>query len=153
MRVAIIGTGGMGSWFAKEFLKTEEVAVYDTNKIKMTAIKNAKHLNSLSDLQLFNPEFLLNAVRIQNTIEVFESAAKYINRDCIISDIASIKEEIPDYYLQCPFPFASFHPMFGPQFADLNQVKEENVIIIAESDTKAKKFLKTFFNRFNFSIF
>ena len=114
MRVAIIGTGGMGSWFARELLKTEEVAVYDIDKIKMTSIKNVKHLNSLSDLQSFNPEFLLNAVWLQNTIEAFESAAKYINKECIISDIASIKGEIPDYYRQCPFPFASFHPMFGP---------------------------------------
>lgn len=152
MKIAVIGTGGMGKWFAKEFSKTEEVAVYDINKRKMQSIKNVIHLKGIAELQSFNPELLLNAVSLQNTIKVFEGVRIFLNRECIISDIASIKGEIPEYYQKSSFPFVSFHPMFGPRLTNLNHIKEENVIIISESDAKAKKFLKNFFKKYNTHI-
>jgi prephenate dehydrogenase len=153
MRLAIIGLGGMGAWFAKELSKTEQVAVFDIDYKKITAIKKVIHLNDVSELQSFRPEFLLNAVDLQNTIPVFDEVLKYINNRCIIADITSIKGKLFDYYRKLSFRFVSFHPMFGPQFANLKQVKGENVIIISESDVKAKKFWYGFFEKLNLCVF
>ena len=103
MRVAVIGVGHMGSWFTRELSKKNRVAIHDTNKQKMDQFENVSCLNDLSELKPFEPEILLNAVSLQNTVEVFEESTRYISKDCVIVDIASIKGEIPDYYKKCPF--------------------------------------------------
>jgi prephenate dehydrogenase len=70
-----------------------------------------------------------------------------------VVDIASIKGELPEYYQQCPFRFVSCHPMFGPRVALLNQIKNKSLIIISESNEKAKKYLKSFFEKCHLNIF
>lgn len=152
MKIAVIGVGHMGSWFTRELSKKNEVEVYDKDKLRTHKFRNVKSLSRLSDLQSFEPDILLNAVSLQNTIEVFEEATKFIPEHCVIADITSIKGEIPEYYNECGFPFASMHPMFGPHFTDLNQLKDENVIIISESSEKAKKFFKQYFRSYKINI-
>jgi prephenate dehydrogenase len=153
MRIAIIGVGGMGYWLAREFSKSCEVAIYDRDSTKMRVLKDVIHLQSFEDLRSFYPQFLLNAVSLQNTVAAFEAASPFLSKDCLIADIASIKGEIPEYYRKSPFSFVSCHPMFGPKFANLNKLEDENLIIISESDEDGKKFLINFFEKFKLNIF
>ncbi|HNS05957.1 MAG TPA: prephenate dehydrogenase/arogenate dehydrogenase family protein [Candidatus Saccharicenans sp.] len=153
MRIAVIGAGSMGSWLVHELAEFHQVGVYDRDSSKTMGIKNALPLGSFEDLAQFRPEFLFNAVSLRNTIEAFEAAAPFLDRDCFLVDIASIKGELPEYYQQCPFRFVSCHPMFGPRFALLNQIKNENLIIISESNEKAKKYLMSFFEKCQLNIF
>lgn len=153
MKIAIIGAGHMGSWFIKELSQNNEVVIYDINKEKMYKFKELIHLSNLSDLKSFEPDILFNAVSLQNTIDVFKKSIEYLPKHCVISDIASIKGEIPDYYKRCKHSFISLHPMFGPYFANLKQLKDENVIIISESDKNTKNFFKKFFKKYNICIF
>jgi prephenate dehydrogenase len=61
---------------------------------------------------------------------------------CIISDIASVKNGLKDFYAGCGYRFVSTHPMFGPTFASLNNLSSENAIIISESDHLGKTFFR-----------
>jgi len=153
MRIVVIGTGHMGSWFVRELSKEHEVAVYDIDKEKMKGIKNVRHLENLSEIPSFKPEFLINAVSLKNTIKAFEAVTKYLPPHCIISDIASIKCELPEYYRKCDFRYASIHPMFGPRFANFEKLKKENVIILKESDESAKHFFRGLFEKHGLNIF
>ncbi len=153
MKIALIGTGHMGSWFARELSEEHEVAVYDVDGKKMEALHGVIPLKNPADLDTFKPQMLINAVSLQNTISVFEEVSFFIDRSCVVVDIASVKGEIPEYYQRSPFPFVSIHPMFGPHFANLQQLQEENVILIFESHDNGKVFFKEFFNKYNLQIF
>jgi prephenate dehydrogenase len=43
--------------------------------------------------------------------------------------------------------------MFGPRFADLQQLSDENAVIISESDERGKAFFREFFAAFNLDVF
>jgi len=153
MKIAILGAGLMGSWLAKELSKGHVIALYDIEKSKADGLKMGKVLSSMQELGKFAPEMLLNAVTIQNTIQAFEEAEKHIPTDCIIADVASIKGEIPNYYKRHSFRFVSVHPMFGPTFADMGALKEENAVIIKESSKEGAEFFKRLFERLGIRIF
>ena len=152
MRIAIIGTGHMGAWFAREMSKKNRVAIYDIDKQKMDQFDNVCCMKNLSELKSFEPEILLNAVSLQHTVDVFKESVRYISADCIIADITSIKGEIPEYYKKCYFSFTSMHPMFGPHFTDLKELNDENVIVISESCEKGKRFFKQYFESFKINV-
>lgn len=153
MKIAIIGVGHMGSWLARSFSKGNSVAVYDTNKDKTKDLKDVTILKNLSELTSFKPELLINAVGIRDTVEVFKSLETYLTKDCTLCDVASVKGEIPEYYKASGFKFASVHPMFGPTFADIQSLKDENSILIKESDETIKKFFKDLFVSLELKIF
>ena len=153
MRIAIMGAGHMGSWFARELCREHEVAVYDTTKERMKAQKKVIHLKAVSAISEFIPELLINAVSLHNTIDAFRQVAQYLTPKCIISDIATIKGNLSRYYGRCNFKYASLHPLFGPRFADLGNVAGENVIIIRESDEHAKHFFYDFFLSHELDVF
>ncbi|MBI5778244.1 MAG: prephenate dehydrogenase [Planctomycetes bacterium] len=152
MKIAVIGFGKMGSWLAKGIVADNEVAIYDIDSAKTRGITQLKVLSGPMDIGAFRPEMLINAVNIQNIISAFESIVKYLPRDCIISDVASIKGELPRYYQKSGFRFASVHPMFGPTFAKMDSLKDENAIIISESDKTAADFFRTFFKKHGLNI-
>ncbi|MFH0889366.1 MAG: prephenate dehydrogenase/arogenate dehydrogenase family protein [Planctomycetota bacterium] len=152
MKIAVIGFGKMGSWLAKGIASDNEVAVYDIDSTKTKNANNVKILSGLMELESFKPAILINAVNIQNIVSAFESVIKYLTSDCIISDVASIKGELPRYYQKSGFRFASVHPMFGPTFAKMDSLKDENAIIISESDRTAAGFFRTFFGKYGLNI-
>ncbi len=151
MKIAIIGIGKMGSWFAEVLSKEQVIAAYDTNKEK--TVKNCKVLSKLEELEDFKPELVINAVSLQHTIKAFESISKYISKDCIIGDITSVKNELSEYYKKSGFEFVSLHPMFGPTLATMDSLKEENAIIISESNEKGKEFFRKLFSRLGLRVF
>jgi len=156
MKIAILGMGNMGSWFAGELARENEIAVFDKDPLAAKRFEDdgrIRILNKLSDLQAFKPHLLLNTVSLQNTIEAFREAEEYLPENCIIADIASTKGEIPGYYRECGHRFASVHPMFGPTFASFESLKKENAIIIKESDSEGAEFFRSFFGKFGLAIF
>jgi prephenate dehydrogenase len=153
MKIAIIGAGHMGSWLAREMAGNHEIAVFDRDREKAGALKGTALLSRLSEIESFRPDMLVNAVSLQNTIAVFEEVAPFLSGDAIICDVASIKTGIPDYYERGGFRFVSLHPMFGPTFADMYSLKEENVIIIRESDREGAQFFRDFFAVMGLNIF
>ncbi|MDO8553769.1 MAG: prephenate dehydrogenase/arogenate dehydrogenase family protein [Candidatus Micrarchaeota archaeon] len=153
MKITIVGCGKMGSWIAKELAKENEVSVYDVNKSKIGSIGNVKNLNDLEEIKQFEPEVLINAVTLQNTIKAFDEIVKYLPENCILADVTSIKSGLPDYYKKCSFKFVSVHPMFGPTFATMESLREENAIIIKEGDEQGKSLFQKLFSSLNIRIF
>lgn len=153
MRIAILGSGKMGSWFAKSLTGDHEVAVYDTDPTKSSNLSGVKQLAEVRDIGQFNPEILLNAVNLQRTSDAYEQVAPYLAPDCILCDITSIKAGLEEYYKASPFRFVSLHPMFGPTFADMESLKEEAVIIMGESDRNGAQFFIRFFEKLGVCIF
>ena len=146
MRIAVIGAGHMGGWFAQELAKDgNNVAVFDHDQKKTKDLTGIQVLQELSGLGDFAPDMLLNAVSIQRTVEAFKSCTPYLPDHCVLVDVASVKGELPKFYQQGNFRYASLHPMFGPTFANVDDLKEENAILITESDPNIKQYFRDFF--------
>ena len=96
---------------------------------------------------------VINCVNLQKTEEAFDEIMPYISDNCIISDIASVKNGLADYYKKSGKRFASTHPMFGPTFGNVRDLSKENAIIISESDPEGKQFFHDLFNRVKLNIY
>ncbi len=152
MKIAVLGCGKMGSWLYRELSAQHEVVVYDADQTK--AAKVAKHaLKNLEELQSFSPDLLINAVSLQSTIPAFSSAIQFLPKTCVLSDVASVKGELPAFYFSCGFKFASIHPMFGPTFSSLDSLREENAIVIKEGDQETRLFFTRFFAGLGVKVF
>ncbi len=152
MKIAVLGAGHMGRWLISELAKDNELAVYDSDAARTSGLALVKVLDELHELEPFKPDLLLNAVSLKNTVAAFEAAAPHLPAYCLLCDVASVKGEIPAYYGKTKFRFASVHPMFGPTFANVHELRDEHVIIISESDPQAKRFFKSFFSRLELRI-
>ncbi len=155
MRIAIIGFGKMGKFFANILKNDHSLFVYDIDreKTKNADIKDGIIAKDIEEITEFNPHLVINAVSLKNTIPVFKQLEEFISPKTTIGDIASVKGEIIRYYNDTKNPFFSIHPMFGPTFADLKKLKNECVVIIEESDKKAKDFFKTLFEKLGLKVF
>ncbi|MFA6489095.1 MAG: prephenate dehydrogenase/arogenate dehydrogenase family protein [Candidatus Micrarchaeia archaeon] len=147
MKIAIIGAGKMGCWLASALAEGNEVALYDKTPAKAQKIAGVKPLQSLPELAAFAPELLVNAASLQNTVEAFEQSVPHLPEGCVIADVASVKNGLADYYKKSGRKFASMHPMFGPTFADFDSLREENAVIISESEPAIAEFFMKFFAR------
>ena len=74
-------------------------------------------------------------------------------KKCILVDMASVKEKLPEFYASFDFRFVSVHTMFGPTFANVEDLKKENVVIIRESDKDGSTFFEKFFKEMHLNIF
>ncbi|HEX9902732.1 MAG TPA: prephenate dehydrogenase/arogenate dehydrogenase family protein [Acidobacteriota bacterium] len=152
MRIAVLGAGHMGSWLVREMTAAHEVGVLDLDRAKAESLTGVRVLSQYADLADFRPQLLINAVSLSHTVTAFSSAVPHLQPECWISDLASVKADLPGYYRAGPFRFASLHPMFGPTFANAKNLEEENVILITESDPEAAAFFREFFRRLKLNI-
>lgn len=153
MKIAILGAGNMGAWFANRLKEEHKIAVYDQKRGLAQCISGITALIEISELKNFQPEMLINAVSIQNTSQAFDLAAPYLPNQCILADVMSVKGEIYQFYKSCNFRFVSIHPMFGPTFSNADRIDEENVIIIQESCFEGVQFFREFFSELGLRIF
>ncbi len=154
MKIAILGTGHMGTWLAGALAEKNNITcIYDLDHSKTEKINKAVVLENIAELKNFQPDILMNAVSLQNTLQAFKSAEPYLPDECLITDVASVKSGIAEYYKSCKFRFASVHPMFGPTFANVERLEDENVIIISESDREGAGFFRDFFGKMGLNIF
>ncbi|MDD6852236.1 MAG: prephenate dehydrogenase/arogenate dehydrogenase family protein [Bacteroidales bacterium] len=153
MKILILGAGKMGSFFCDVLSFKHEVAIYDPDPQRLRFTFNAMRFSSLDEVDEFRPQLLINAATVKYTIEAFKMVLPHIPADCIISDIASVKTGLPEFYATCNHPFVSTHPMFGPTFASLSNLSSENAIIISESDHLGKVFFKDLYSELHLNIF
>jgi prephenate dehydrogenase len=153
MKIVVLGFGRMGSWLVRELAGNHRVAVYDTDGTKQGHGPHITRLNSLSEVGEVKPDLLINAVALQHTVTAFRDVAPYLPHDCMLCDVASIKGKIADYYEKAHFRFVSVHPMFGPTFADMDALREENAVIITESCSEGQDLFRGFFTRRHVRIF
>lgn len=153
MRIFILGAGKMGAWFVEELCHDYEIAVYDIDKKKMKYFFNVKRMLSLSEVEDFKPELMINAVNLQYTTKAFDAVLEYLPEECILSDIMSVKNDIQKYYNKTGRKFVSTHPMFGPTFANIRDLRDESSIIIKESCEEGKKFFREFYKSLNLNIY
>jgi len=147
-----MGAGHMGAWLAEEFCLEHEVAVYDTDRRKLKYLFHVKNLLKLNEVEEFKPQLVLNAVSLINTHKAYDDLLPYLPEDCLLSDIASVKTGFYELYKHLGRRFVSTHPMFGPTFANLKELHDENAIIIKESDEQGKEFFRGFYKGLNLSI-
>ncbi len=136
MRILILGAGKMGSFFTDLLSFNHEVAVLETDARRMRFIYNALRFTSYEEIDGFAPELVINCVTLSRTLDAFRAAFPFLPDSCIISDIASVKTGLREFYGECGFRYVSVHPMFGPTFANLGNLQTENAIIIDEPDSK-----------------
>ena len=143
----------MGSFFLDLLSFEHETAVYEKNPERLRFTFNTLRFTSMDEVEAFKPELVINAVTVKYTIKAFEEVIPHLPEDCIISDISSVKTGLKDFYGQCGHRYVSTHPMFGPTFANLNQLSHENAIIINEGDYMGRIFFKDLYSRLGLSIY
>lgn len=153
MRILILGAGKMGSFFNDVLSFDHETAVYEVDPKKLRFVYNTYRFTTLEEVKEFKPELVINAATVKYTIAAFDQVIPALPKECILSDIASIKNGLKDFYKNCGFPFVSTHPMFGPTFASLSNLSSESAIIISESDHLGKTFFKDLYSNLKLNIF
>ena len=142
----------MGSFFVDLLSFEHETAVYDVDPHRLRFMYNTQRFTSLDEIRDFAPELVINAVSLNYTIDVFRQVTPYLPKDCILSDIASVKTNLKDYYDSCGFRYVSTHPMFGPTFANLGALSNENAIIINEGDYMGRVLFRDIYSRLGLHI-
>ena len=137
MKILVMGAGKMGSFFIDLLSFDHEVAVFERDPKRMRFTYNCQ----------------INAVTLKYTIPVFKEVIPYLPKECIISDIASVKTDLKEFYESTGMRYVSTHPMFGPTFANLQQLSEENAIIISEGDYMGRIFFKDLYQKLGLNIY
>ena len=153
MKILILGAGKMGTFLTDVLCIDHEVALFDTDPKKLRFVFNTLRLTKPEEVQEFEPELMINCVTLKYTLDAFETILPYLPKSCIISDIASVKTGLQEYYEKCGRRYVSTHPMFGPTFATLDNLSTQSAIIISESDHMGKAFFKDLYQSLRLKIF
>lgn len=153
MRILVLGAGKMGSFFLDLLSFEHETAVYEKNPERLRFTYNTLRFTALDEIDEFRPELVVNAVTVKYTISAFKEVMPHLPADCIISDISSVKTGLKEFYEHCGHRYVSTHPMFGPTFANQNQLSHENAIIISEGDYMGRIFFKDLYSRLGLNIY
>lgn len=142
----------MGSFFVDLLSFEHDTAVYDIDPRRLRFMYNTLRFTSLDEVDDFRPELVINAVTLRYTVDVFRDIVPHLPADCILSDIASVKTGLREYYAACGHRYVSTHPMFGPTFANLGALASENAIIITEGDYMGRIFFRDLYTRLGLHI-
>ncbi len=152
MRILILGAGKMGSFFTDVLSFDHECAVYDIDPRRMRFLYNTQRFTSMEEIRDFEPELVINAVTLKYTLSVLEQVIPFLPKDCIISDISSVKTGFKEFYEQTGMRYVSTHPMFGPTFANLGALSSENAIVITEGDYMGRIFFLDLYRRLGLHV-
>jgi len=144
-KILIIGLGNMGQWFAENLAKENKVFILEKKQPKNPP-PDLKYAQNPEEISHFNPDLVINAVSLDHTTDAFERILPYVSQNTIISDIASIKQPVQNYYERKGFRFVSTHPLFGPTFGDMKNPNDESAILIEGSDEEGLEFFKQFYH-------
>lgn len=142
----------MGTFFCDLLSFDHRVAVYDVDPQRLRFTFNAERLTTVEEVEAFEPEMVINAATVKYTLPAFENIMGVLPKTAILSDIASVKTGLPEFYAKSGHPFVSTHPMFGPTFASLSNLQNENAIIITESDHLGKTFFRDLYLRLGLHV-
>lgn len=152
MRILILGAGKMGTFFSDLLQPDHDVAVFDVNPDRLRFTYGVQRFASLDEVDAFKPDLVINAVTVKHTLRSFRDILSHIPPTCMLSDIASVKTGLPEFYSGCGHPYVSTHPMFGPTFASLSNLANENAIIISEGSDLGRAFFREIYNRLKLNI-
>lgn len=152
MRILILGAGKMGSFFCDLLSFEHDVAVFDPDNRRLRFMFNCQRFSSLDEVDGFAPDLVINAATVKYTLDAFNALLPHLPKNTILSDIASVKTGLKEFYEECGHPYVSTHPMFGPTFASLSNLSNENAIIITEGDHLGKVFFRDLYNRLHLHI-
>jgi prephenate dehydrogenase len=153
MKILVLGAGKMGTFITDVLCVQHEVALFDTDPKRLRFVFDTLRLTKYEEIQEFEPELLINCVTLKYTIEAFQAVLPFLPQSCIISDIASVKTGLQEYYEKSGMRYVSTHPMFGPTFATLDNLSNQSAIIISESDHMGKAFFKDLYGSLRLKIF
>lgn len=152
MRILILGAGKMGSFFCDLLSFDHRVAIYDIDPKRLRYTFNVERFTDLEEIRAFDPEMVINAATVKYTIQAFEAVLPFLGKNTILSDIASVKTGLPEFYEKAGRPFVSTHPMFGPTFASLSNLADENAIVIREGNALGRAFFLDIYRRLHLHI-
>ena len=152
MKILILGAGKMGSFLTDLLSFEHDVAVYDPAPERLKFMFNCQRFSSLDEVDEFAPDLVINAATVKYTLDAFKAVMPHLPSRTILSDIASVKTGLKEFYESCGHPYVSTHPMFGPTFASLSNLSNENAIIISEGDHLGKVFFRDLYNRLHLHI-
>ena len=152
MRILVLGAGKMGSFFVDLLSFDHETAVYDIDAKRLRFMYNTQRFTSLEEIDDFKPELVINAVTLKYTLDVFRTIIPHLPPECILSDIASVKTGLKEFYEAQGMRYVSTHPMFGPTFANLGALSNENAIVITEGDYMGRIFFRDLYSRLGLHI-
>lgn len=130
MKVAIIGAGRMGSWFAKFFME-QGISVVVSDKDEDKLLKTAKELKveTASNVDAVkSADRILICVPIEGFEDVIAEIHNYIQPEQEVMDICSVKEfpvKIMHRYIKNGSILGT-HPMFGP---GVKGIKNQNFVL------------------------
>jgi len=153
MKILVLGAGKMGAFLTDVLCITHEVALFDIDPKRLRFTFNTLRMTKYEEIQDFEPELVINCVTLKHTIEAFKTVLPFLPKNCIISDIASVKTGLKNYYETSGMRYVSTHPMFGPTFATLDNLSAQSAIIISESDHMGKAFFKDLYGSLRLKIF
>lgn len=145
MKIAIIGAGKMGIWFAKFFQsKGYLVTLSDRKKEKITNIEKELKVNTTTDFKkaVAEADQILVCVSIRSFEEVVKILGQSIRPGQVVMDICSIKEtpvRLMHKYLPNALVLGT-HPVFGP---GSNGVKHK-AYILTPTNVEEEKFAEEF---------
>lgn len=138
-KVCIVGgAGGMGSYFVRYLSAAGyEVSVVEPHDYKMDHYGSAVEdiHKSIAASRLASANWCIISVPIDKTNDVIKQVASLIRKDCILSDLTSIKGEPLQTMLKYHSgPVVGLHPMFGPDTVSF--VKQVVVVVNGREDDK-----------------
>ena len=152
MRILVLGAGKMGSFFVDLLSFDHETAVHEIDSKRLRFMYNTQRFTSLDEIDEFKPELVINAVTLKYTLDVFRQVIPHLPKDCILSDISSVKTGFKEFYESVGMRYVSTHPMFGPTFANLGSLSHENAIVINEGDYMGRIFFRDLYARLGLNV-
>ena len=153
MKILILGAGKMGTFLTDVLCINHTVALFDTNPKRLRFVFNTIRMTDMEEVRAFDPELVINCVTLKYTLDAFQSIIPYLPKDCILSDIASVKTGLRAFYESTGMRYVSTHPMFGPTFATLENLSNQSSIIISESDEEGKAFFHEAYGSLKLRLF
>ncbi len=100
----------MGSFFIDLLSFDHEVAVYEKDAKRLRFTYNCYRFTKMEEIEMFRPELVINAVTVKYTMPAFEEVLPHLSNDCIISDIASVKTGLQEFYDEERLPLREHAP-------------------------------------------
>ena len=144
MRVAILGAGKMGAWFAKFFLEEGySVVVADRKKEKLEKLKSELAVETADFLEAIeDADRILICVSINAFESIVKMIAPSIRENQVVMDICSIKKlpvKVMHKYIKRGIVLGT-HPVFGPGSKGIGH----KAFVLTPTRPEEKKFAETF---------
>lgn len=144
MKIAILGAGKMGIWFAKFFQeKGYSVVLADRKKEKLSKLKQELKVETADFVEAVrDADRVLICVSINALEEVVKTISPAIHKGQIVMDICSVKEapvKIMHQYIKGGLILGT-HPVFGPGSNGL----KHKAFILTPTNAEEQKFAEEF---------